>query len=64
MRLLLLLLFISCGKEDPNGRRCYTKEEAKSACILEQITTYNQTSDLAEFVCAPQFTVDYCYYID
>lgn len=62
MKILILLLLVSCGK-DENYQRCFTKEEALSHCIVTRISDTNESSSLARMYCEPQFLIESCYKI-
>jgi hypothetical protein len=59
MKILCLLLLISCGKNDEG--RCYSKEEALVACQAEQMATLQVTLETAKIICEPYYNQGQCY---
>lgn len=60
MKFLILIFFISCGK-NPNSTRCYTREEALNYCILTRIAETSESSYLANIYCSPRYSIESCY---
>ena len=59
MKLLALLLLISCGKN--TAQRCYSKEEALNYCVATRIAQTGESSYMANIYCAPKYQTDFCY---
>ena len=62
--LLLIFLFISCGSPMLNAKRCFTKEEAKNACIVDEITKTGVAYEIADIICSPYYQADMCYQLN
>lgn len=61
MKLLILLLLISCGKNPGGFKRCYSRSEANNYCIATRIAETGETSQLAKIYCEPRYPVEGCY---
>lgn len=60
----LLVFLTSCGDTESRRKRCFTKEEAKAACITDIISRTGVTSELAEYECSPYYQYEGCYDIN
>ena len=61
MRLIILLLFISCGKSQDAFKRCYSRQEALNYCVANRIGQTGETTNMANLYCNPRYPVDGCY---
>jgi hypothetical protein len=61
MKLLLLILLVSCGQNKEGFIRCYTREEALNHCVVTRIGQTGESSYLANIYCAPRFQAQTCY---
>lgn len=59
MKLLLLLILVSCGQQD--YKRCYTKDEALMNCIVTRIGESGESNATAKMFCEPLFVIENCY---
>ena len=61
MKLLILLLLVSCGKSPDGFKRCYSRSEALNYCIATRIAQTGETSQLASIYCTPRYPAEGCY---
>ena len=59
--LVILILLVSCGQPENNTNRCYTKEEALNACIVDEISKTGVSSETANLICQPYYEAEFCY---
>lgn len=60
--LFFLSTFISCGSPNSDtAKRCYTREEAITACQVKEIAKLGVTLDTARTLCLPYYPYENCY---
>jgi len=64
MRTLLLLLLISCGKNDTEGARCRSAIEAQMKCQIDYAEEYQvyQIPDYIKTQCEAYYPEPGCYF--
>lgn len=63
MKIIFLLLLISCGKPDAEFQQCYSREDAIRACMVDEMRSKQIPSEEARLICEPLYITEGCYYL-